>query len=242
MTRSDANVLSLTLESGGESIPLDFPVRRLVNAGFVGRDREAVRAHIDELRHEGIPAPPTVPILFPLTADNLSTAAEIEVISPGTSGEVEYVLFLDSDEVYVGVGSDHTDRSLERASLNKSKQICKNVVSRRVWRHADVESHWDDLLLRGWVRSPETGEEILYQEGSLRTILAAVELIELVRSRIRDRRCDGLVIFSGTLPILGGKIISGDGFRGELLDSRTGRSLSCSYRTTRLDYLAGAGE
>ena len=46
---------------------------------------------------------------------------------------VEYVLFVGEDDILVGVGSDHTDRVLERTSLAKSKQICKNVVSSRVW-------------------------------------------------------------------------------------------------------------
>src|SRR5262249_8955726 len=171
------SILSLTVESDGRTTPCEFPVRRLVNAGYVGRNQEAVKAHIDELRHEGILPPPSIPALFPLSADNVTTADQIEVVGGGTSGEVEYVLFLLEGEVLVGVGSDPTDRILERTSLGKSKQICKNVVSRRVWRYADVKDVWDDLVLESWVRSPETGEELLYQKGPLRAILAADDLI-----------------------------------------------------------------
>jgi hypothetical protein len=238
------NTLTLTIESQGRSTPCTFPVRRLVNAGYVGRNQAAVQAHIDELRHEGIPPPRSVPAFFMLTADSLTTADQIEVGSGDTSGEVEYVLFLSEgeDDVLVGVGSDHTDRVLERTSLSRSKQICKNVVSQRVWRLADLKDAWDDLILQSWVRSPETGQEVLYQKGLLGTILPPEELIAMVRARIKDHRGDGLVIFSGTVPVVGGKLISSTEFRSELLDPRSGRSLSCAYRVVPLDYLQGAGD
>ena len=215
-----SNILSLVLETEGRSVPLHFPVRRMVNAGFVGRDQATVKAHIDEMRHLGIPAPTSVPVFFPLTADNVTTADQIEVIGPDTSGEAEYVLLLHEDEVFVGVGSDHTDRALEGASICKSKQVCKNVVSARVWRYREIKEGWDDLVLSSWVRSPETGLETLYQQGSLGTILSADELLALIRPRIKDQHCEGLVIFSGTLPLVGGKIIYSSEFRCELLDPR----------------------
>jgi hypothetical protein len=235
-----SNILALTLETEGRSVPLNFPVRRMVNAGYVGRDQATVRAHIEEMRHLGIPAPASVPVLFSLTSDNVTTADQIEVIGPGTSGEVEYVLLLHEDEVFVGVGSDHTDRALEGASICKSKQVCKNVVSSRVWRYREVKGGWDDLVLTSWVRSPETGLEVVYQQGPLSTILSADELLGLVRSRIKDERSEGLVIFSGTLPLVAGTIVYGTEFRCALFDPLTGRSLSCAYRAVPLGYLEGA--
>jgi hypothetical protein len=242
MTPSSGNMLSLTLETEGRSVPLNFPVRRMVNAGYVGRDQATVRAHIEEMRHLGIPAPTSVPVFFMLTADNLTTADQIDVIGTGTSGEVEYVLLLHEDEVFVGVGSDHTDRALEGASIGKSKQVCKNVVSSRVWRYRDVKDGWDDLQLTSWVRSPNTGLEVVYQQGSLGTILSADELLDRVRSRIKDDCCEGLVIFSGTLPLVAGSLIYTPEFRCELLDLRTGRSLSCAYRAVPLYFFEGADE
>jgi hypothetical protein len=236
------DVLELILESGGHATPLHFPVRRLVNAGYVGRDQATVQAHVDEMRHLGIPAPTSVPVYFTLSADNVTTAGEIEVLGRETSGEAEYVLFLLQDDIFVGVGSDHTDRALEAASIAKSKQVCKNVVSSRVWRYRDVKDAWDDLILSSWVCSPETREELLYQQGPLATILAAEDLIARVRARITDGACDGLVIFSGTLPMIGGKIHYVPEFRCELRDPRAGRALSCAYRATPLHYLEGAGD
>src|SRR5207244_4494611 len=83
------NKLVLIVEADGQSEPLFFQVRRVVNAGYVGRNRQAVEAHIEELRREGIPPPASVPALYPLSADNVTTAEEIEVLGHDTSGEVE---------------------------------------------------------------------------------------------------------------------------------------------------------
>jgi hypothetical protein len=237
MTPTLPNVLSLLVDSEGRTAPLNFRVRRMVNAGFVGRDQATVQAHVEEMRHLGIPAPKSVPVFFALTADNVTTADHIEVIGADTSGEVEYVLLLGQHEVFVGVGSDHTDRALEGASIRKSKQVCKNVLSARVWRYRDVKDHWDELELRSWVRAPENGQEVLYQEGTLGTILPPEELIDLVRARLKDERCEGLVLFSGTVPMVTGKIIYSSEFRCELRDPRNGRSLSCGYRAVPVAYL-----
>src|SRR5262249_47298411 len=105
ITMTPPDVLSLLVESEGRTTPLNFRVRRVVNAGFVGRDQRTVQAHIEEMRHLGIPAPKSVPVFFALTADNVTTADHIEVIGPDTSGEVEYVLLVSPNEVFVGVGS-----------------------------------------------------------------------------------------------------------------------------------------
>ena len=103
------NTLTLALHADERVTPLIFTVRRMVNAGYVGRNREAVQAHIDEMLREGIPAPASVPMLFPMPVDNVTTAASIEVFGEQTSGEIEFVLLLAGDEMYVAVGSDHTD-------------------------------------------------------------------------------------------------------------------------------------
>jgi hypothetical protein len=234
------NVLSLQVESEGRTAPLNFRVRRMVNAGFVGRDQATVQAHIEEMRHLGIPAPASVPVFFALTADNVTTADHIEVLGRETSGEVEYVLLLGQNEIFMGVGSDHTDRALEGASIRKSKQVCKNVLSARVWRYRDLKDHWDVVELRSWVRAPESGLEVLYQEGTLGTILPPETLIDLVRARIKDERMDGLVLFSGTVPMVAGKIIYGTEFRCELRDPRSRRSLHCGYRAVPVEYLQGS--
>ena len=229
-------VVNLNVVGPDGSAPRRFEVRRMVNAGYVGRDRAAVQAHIDELEREGVPPPPSVPMLIPIGPDALTTADSIDVIGERTSGEVEYALFLDGDEVLVGIGSDHTDREMERMDIVRSKQICRNVVSTDVWRYAGVASAWDELVMRSWAK-PVGGDEVLYQEGALGKIISAEDLMELVKSRLVDGDARGLVIFSGTVAVLAKEMICGEAFRVELADPRSGRSLACRYDVRKLDYL-----
>jgi hypothetical protein len=239
--RGMMKLLELTVVSGTSSIPRQFPVKRMVNAGYVGRDVKAVKAHIEELSREGVPAPPSVPMVFPVLSHNITTADRIEVIGGRTSGEAEFVLLLDGKDVLVGVGSDHTDREIERESIVMSKQVCQNVLSSQIWRYEDVEKGWDDLIIQGWVKPFETEDWVLYQKAPLGTIISAPDLIRLVKPAIKDGQSDGLVIFSGTVPILTGEMIFGSSFRAELVDARAGRSLTCEYRVLILDYLAREG-
>jgi hypothetical protein len=229
--------LELTLVGGTSSSPLQFDVKRMVNAGYVGRDVKAVKAHIEELSREGVPAPPSVPMIFPVLSHNITTEDHIEVIGGRTSGEAEFVLLLDGKDVFVGVGSDHTDRDVERDSIVMSKQVCHNVLSAEVWRYEDVKESWDDLIIQGWVRPADAEEWLLYQKAPLRTIISASDLISLVKPAIKDGQSDGLVIFSGTVPIVTNEMIFGSAFRAELIDGKAARSLRCEYRVVILDYL-----
>jgi hypothetical protein len=235
-------MLDLEVMSEGQSFPLKFQVRRMVNAGYVGRNSKAVEAHVEELRREGIPPPPSVPMIFPVLSQNITTENEIEVIGNKTSGEVEFVLLLEGETVFVGIGSDHTDRELERQSIVKSKQICLNVLSNHVWKYKDVESHWDELLMQSWVRIEQGSADILYQRAHLKSIISADDLKELVKSKMRDvpDAESGLVIFSGTIPILTEDVLYGSYFRGELVDSTLNRILTCEYSVKRLAYLENA--
>jgi hypothetical protein len=236
------NTLALTVLSDHHAAALSFPVRRVVNAGYVGRNQQAVRAHIEELAREGVAPPPAVPMLFPLSATCLTADSRIDVIGSRTSGEAEFVLLLDKGQIFVGVGSDHTDRDLETQSIIKSKQICLNVMSAEVWRYDDVRDHWDELVLRSLVREPESGEEILYQEAALGTILNPQALLDLVRSRLRDRDEEGMAIFSGTVPLKKPHPHYGEYFRAELFDPNSANRLTCESHAVKLDYLEAAGE
>ncbi len=235
MTRLELSVV----RQGGNS-PLSFEVRRMVNAGYVGRDQQAVRAHIDELAREGIAPPPSVPMLFPVQCRNVTTDRRIEVVEKQTSGEIEFVLLLQDDRMFVGVGSDHTDRKLEALSMLNSKQVCPNVMSLEVWEFDEIKDHWDDLLLQGWVKPTPASEPVLYQRGALGKILSAKELLDLVKSRSKDELGAGLVIFSGTIPVLTPEMIFGTSFRCELVDPILKRELACEYEIVMLDDLSGS--
>ena len=229
--------LDLEVVSANRSETIQFKVERMINAGYVGRDRQAVVDHIEELSKEGVPPPPSVPMIFPVLCHNITTADKIEVVGRKTSGEVEFALLLNSGGVFVAVGSDHTDRDIEKHSIIKSKQVCPNVISKQVWNYDDVKSGWDDLILQSKVKKADGGEIILYQKAPLESIISATELMELVKSKMIDDMADGLVIFSGTLPVLTNEIIYGSYFRCELIDQRMDRFLACEYQINILDYL-----
>lgn len=230
------NILRLfVVEESGEK-EIQFSVRRVVNAGYTGRNQDAVRRHIEELKKEGIPAPGSTPTAYEVISKLVYCDDEIEVIGERTSGEAEFVLLCSQNDVLVGVGSDHTDRELEVASIIKSKQICPNVMGDRVWRLSRVRTHWDEMILRSWVKDPN-GKKILYQESALTTILTPEDLMAFVRSKVDDGNLEGLVIFSGTVPLIPESTNFGDYFEVELADPMTKQKLNCRYSVKVLNYL-----
>jgi hypothetical protein len=210
----------------------------MINAGYTGRDQESIRRHIEELKKEGIPAPDSTPAAYEVISKLLYFDDQIDVVGDKTSGEAEYVLLCSDKEVYVGVGSDHTDRELESVSIIKSKQVCPNLMSNRVWNLKDVRKDWDEILLQSWVRNDQ-GERVLYQHAPLSAILTPEELMTFVKNRLDDGNLEGVVIFSGTVAILPKKINFGNYFGVELSNPRTGRKLSCAYTVRILNYLRG---
>jgi Protein of unknown function (DUF2848) len=229
------NRLNLIVESKSGSRNLEFKVRRIINAGYVGRNQEEVQKHVEELKREGIPAPASTPTAYPVMTSMITTSGSIEVVGYETSGEGEFVLFIHGQDIYVGVGSDHTDRELEAVSILKSKQLCFNVASASVWPFGEVIDHWDELVLTSWVK--EAGKKVLYQQTQLSAILAPSVLIDFVRSKVKDQNLDSTIIFSGTVAILTPEINYGDYFEVVLEDHVMNRSLSCSYSVERLEYL-----
>jgi len=230
--------LDLTLEDKLGRRPLAFNYSRMVNAGYVGKNQEEVRRHIEELAAKGIPGPKSTPVLFPVVCQTLTTDSVIEVYGRETSGEAEYVLCVVSEaEVYVGVGSDHTDRHLEEIDIPRSKQICPNLMSRMVWPLEEVKEQWDDLLLSASV--VKNAETIRYQEGRLGLLLNPAELMAFVKSKI-GRSLENLIIFSGTMGMLTDEFVFGESFSAGLTDEKNNRSLEISYDVKPLDYLAVA--
>ena len=227
--------LELVLESKQERRELAFRYNRMVNAGYVGKNKEEVRRHIDELAAKGIPGPKSIPVLYPVVCNVLSLEPTIEVYGNETSGEVEYVLcVVTEDEVYVGLGSDHTDRHLEETDIPRAKQICPNIMGRAVWPLAEVENHWDDLLITASVLN--NGKDTLYQEGRLGLLLSPAELMSFVKSKIPGP-LENLIIFSGTLGTLTGEFIFGQKFSARLIDEKLNRRIDIFYDVKPLDYL-----
>lgn len=227
-------MLTFRVQPGGET--LEIEPRRVLLAGYTGRDRAAVERHIEELKEHGIPAPPRVPTLYPVITGLLTNGREIEVLGDDTSGEAEFVLIVKGGQVYVGVGSDHTDRVLEAHSIIKSKQVCSKVVSPEVWRYDDVKDHWDEIELRSWLT--DEGGERVYQDGKVTAMMAPEHLLEFVAERLEDPNREGIVVYSGTLAAIGG-LSFGKAFRAELRDPTTGRTLTCQYQLDTMAWYPG---
>ncbi len=214
---------ALTFTHGGE--PLRFIARRLLIAGFTGRDPAAVQHHVDELAKEGVPPPKRVPDVFVANPATLQIGGTVWAYDGLSSGEIEYVLLIGRSVVYVCLGSDHTDRGLEALSIDKSKQVYPRVLSREAWRLDELSDRWDDLGLNSSV-----GDErglIEYQRGTLGQLIRPEKLLEL----IGPSSSAGTVVFSGTLPVVGGNLRYEPLFEGVLSDL-DGRTLSTlAYRT-----------
>ena len=203
---------------------LRFSAKRVILAGYTARDTEATAAYIAKLEAEGIAPPDEVPSYFTVSADRLTTAARIEVVSAASCGEVEFALLVDRDEVWVAVASDHTDRDLETVDITASKQNCPKVLSATVWRLHDVEDHWDELVFEA--RSP-AGSPHCYQTGPVAALRSPHELLDLVESRFGGPMT-GTVVLSGTVPAVGGFEFH-PSFEVELRDPVRGRSLHAAY-------------
>jgi hypothetical protein len=189
-------------------------------AGYTGRDRAAIDRHIRELEEHGVPPPPRVPFCFPVLPHLVSPGVtEIHVYGPTTSGEVEPVLIvLDGRPRFLAVGSDHTDRELEKVSIPLSKQLCQKVVSANAWAIDDLAS-WDDLELSSEVdRAP-------YQRALLGELLPFDDLVATIPA---ERRTERMVLFCGTVPLMEG-LRMGQRFAGSLRNPSTGAALSIDY-------------
>lgn len=217
--------------NGDPSSILLFKVKKIVNAGYTGRNQEEVQKHIDELKEKGIPGPDEIPTYFPKFRDRLTQAEEVEALDEkGHTGEAEYVLLCAGNEIYIAAGSDHTDRLVEQASIPKAKQVYPNFISKDVWMLSEVRDHFDQIILRGVVEN--NGMESVFQEASLSALLSPDELYALVKEIVTDT--EGLAIFSGTVGALE-DLDCTPVFRTELDDPVLGRKLSCSYRMKTID-------
>lgn len=212
--------------------PRSAEIRDLVVAGWTGRDAATVEHHIAELEAIGVARPRTVPCFYRVGANLLTTATQFDLTGPDSSGEVEFVLLSLPEGLFVGVGSDHTDRKVEAYGVTVSKQMCPKPVSRELWTFTDLQGHWDSLVLRSWIT--RDGKTELYQEGTVTRMLAPLDLI--ARYTGGDKTLPiGTAMYCGTMPLLA-KIGSAQRFEMELEDPVLGRSLRHSYAARELPY------
>jgi len=192
--------LSFTIRRGEQSTRETIAIRHAVIAGWTGRDQVALEKHIRELEALGVARPATTPIFYRVAASRLTTGGVIEAAGGDSSGEVEFFLLRHDGALYLGVGSDHTDRKVEAYNVTVSKQMCEKPIAPELWALDDVAGHWDRLILRSWI--VEGAEKTLYQEGSVAAMRPPQELIALYAGA--EGLAEGTLMFCGTLAAKGG--------------------------------------
>ena len=245
------NVLSLNIHPrDGSTYPVEVAVGRVGNSRYASRDVEATEGNLGEIRSRGYLVHEAAGICF-RSRYLLTTEDAIEVQGPQTSGEVEFVAVRHGGNLYVSVGSDHNDRSVEELSTTmlgkiydtaKSKQMVPAVMARDAWPYDDVKEHWDEIVIKSAVTM--SGRRIPYQEAKLETLLD----LEYYLSRDAWFRADGSVLLGGSggmstdLPkdlyqgqaTQEGVTFPAD-FQFEMIDPVLGRTISHGYDVISLE-------
>lgn len=205
-------------------------MERAIIGGWTGRDKEAMEAHIAELEELGIPRPTTTPLYFRVSAANISIEDEIQVLGTESSGEVEFVVLQTNNSLWVGVGSDHTDRQVETYSISVAKQLCEKPIAPDFWPYDEVKAHWDQLIVSSYIVCDGVRE--LYQQATLAAMLPADELIKGYVAE-QGPLTEGTVMFGGTCAAIGG-IRPADRFEYSIEDPILNRSIRSAYNMSSL--------
>jgi Protein of unknown function (DUF2848) len=224
--------IEFTFHEGERSAKRKVQIRDLVIAGWTGRDPVARDKHIAELEELGIKRPASTPIYYRVAARRLSVGTRLEASGEDSSGEVEFVLVQEGGRLYVGVGSDHTDRRVEAYNITVSKQMCDKPIAPELWAFDDIAAHWDRLILRSFATI--AGKRELYQEGTLVGMLPPAELI--ARGFGAAGLPEGALMFGGTFAAKGG-IRPASRFDFEIDDPVLGRSIKHGYDIRSLPVL-----
>lgn len=206
----------------GERVLLDNP--DLIVVGYSARDEEKVGVHIRELQLHGIDPPSEIPSVWHLDRKLLSMDPSILVNGNGTSGEVEPVLIFSPAGKFVTVGSDHTDRDIEKTSMADAKAACPKVVARRCWTLDEIVDDWDALEVASKIKNGSAWRP--YQ----RDRLAALRPIDWFLERFDD--LTEAVVFMGTVSLTTGMDTNAEAFHGELVHPSRDR-LEFQYQVIR---------
>lgn len=230
--------MSVTLQfETGEGAARSITIDNLVVAGWTARDRAAVDHHIEELAALGVPAPSQVPLFYRLSAQLMTQAEDVEFLGEEASGEIEPLLVDDGETLWLGLGSDHTDRKLESVSVAFSKQACAKPVARRLWRFDELRDRLDDLALTSWIRDDDNADWQLYQQGTLAAIRPLAELMATSPFARGERLAPGTAMMCGTFGAKGG-VRPASQFRMEMHDPASDRRITHIYRSAPLPVIA----
>ncbi|MFI5023532.1 MAG: DUF2848 domain-containing protein [Alphaproteobacteria bacterium] len=200
-------------------------IAKAVIGGWTARDQEGLRHHIEELARIGVARPQKTPLFYRVGARRLTADDAIEALGDGSSGEVEWVLLRHGGRLWVGAGSDHTDRNLEKQGISLAKQICDKPIARHFWPYDEVAQHWEQLELSSEI--VVGAERQLYQKGVVASLLPPETLLDLYR-RDEGEMADGTLLFGGTVAAIGG-VRPADRFIFVLRDPVLRREITHAY-------------
>ncbi|MCT1686091.1 DUF2848 domain-containing protein [Pseudoglutamicibacter cumminsii] len=201
-------------------------VKKLLNAGYAGRNQEDVQAHIDELAELGVPAPTTIPSLYPVSPYLAQQTEIVDVQHNKTSGEAEWAIIFTANDVLLTVACDHTDRALEEHGVAWSKNASPDVLGKKAWRLKDVEENLDAIRLEAFVTDAD-GNEQQIQNGTLAELLPPKYWIEKLTER-GDAE-EGTILISGTIPMDGEVNQFANAWRVAMTNPDTGDSIEIAY-------------
>ena len=175
---------------------------------YTARDQDAVARHIAELAEIGVAPPATVPAFYDLPPDLLSSEATVTVGGTNTSGEVEPVLIRAGGRWFLAVGSDHTDRDLERDDVAASKAACPKPIGAQVLALPDEPATFglDDVAAVSVV------DGVDYQAATLAELLPPHEVLGRMRAALAEdplENGEDFALFGGTTPLLEGVFAPG---------------------------------
>lgn len=222
---SSAHTLEISFTDRHASSERSVAVSQAIIAGWTSRDAAAMEHHIVELEKIGVPRPKRTPLFYRVAARRITTASRIEASGGASSGEVEFVIVNVAGQLWVGVGSDHTDRKVETYGITVSKQMCDKPVAPQLWPLSEVEAHWDRLQLASTIQI--ANHQSVYQQGGVSAMRHPRELISLYEGQY-GAFSEGSLMFCGTLAAIGG-IRPAERFQFELVDPVLGRRISHGY-------------
>ena len=160
-------------------------ISKAVVGGWTARDQDGLRHHIEELVKIGVPRPEKTPLFYRVSARRLTTDNAIEVLGDQSSGEVEWVMLRYGGRLWVGAGSDHTDRKIETQGISIAKQICDKPIAPRFWPYDEVAGHWEQIELSSEIIV--SGTRQLYQKGLVAESARPGDVAEVstVRTKVR---------------------------------------------------------
>jgi len=214
--------MKFNIISKGGNKDLDLIPEHVYVVGYSGSNKEKIYEHIRELEEQLNVAPPKkIPTVFEVSKEMLTQDKNLYFVGEKTSGECEFVIIMKDSKIYIGLGSDHSDRELEAISVPKAKQICLKPVSKEVWEYEEIKDHFSKIKLSAKSDWKD------YQEGTLADIISVEEILEELKKSL-GAPVDNCVIFSGTVPLVAGYEY-GNNFSLELNDEVLGRKIAFDY-------------